>query len=496
MLEQLWRDAKKRAGVGGAAGGGTEITGGGGSGAVPEAGGIGQPPAGDFAHVAAGAQLVRTPLPVYAEYLGTEKLLRAVVKYRGAGMTDWRPLELRKMDGGYGGLIPCKDVTEGAMQYYIQGYGTSDDPVAASGSRSKPYTVPIKAELTGAAPSLPGQDAPKQCAAGAGGGDCPPDFPGCHAQKKSGGEDCVRNGQCESGSCSGGKCVDRNGEGEECEKDGECASGTCADGKCTAAKKGSGDACDTDDECAGGTCRDSKCGGEGGSKKSSKARKIWVGVGGSMDFVSLPSAQDVCLLNGNNPPSPANGAGYECVDPSGHNFPGTDQGLNGNIVKGKGDSVGGGFASGNLRLFASLDYALNMNVLLGARAGYVLFTDPASSPGPAFAPIHLEARFTYLFGKDALAAGIAPLLLLAAGASEFDASFGVQVLTTNPNQTRNENAWIVAGPLFGAAGLGVRFLLSANVAATAILKAQGAFGGTAGFLLVPVAPELGIQFGL
>ncbi len=498
MLEQLWRDAKKKAGVAAAGAGepaGAAPPGGAAAGSSEVPGATGQPAAGDFAHVAAGAQLVRTPLPVYAEYLGTEKLLRVVVKYRGAGMTDWKPLELRKMESGYGGLIPCKDVTEGVMQYYIQGYGTSDDPVAASGSRTKPYSVPIKPELTGPAPTLPGQEPPKQCAESAGGGgDCPPDFPGCHAQKRAGGEDCSRNGQCESGSCSGGKCVEKSGEGEECEKDSECASGTCSDGKCTAPKKLSGDACDTDDDCASGTCKDGKC-GEGSGKKSQKGPRLWIGVSASVDLVNLPGAQDVCVLNNNNPPSPKNGAGYECVDPgTGKNFPGTNPAVNASIVQGRGDSVGGGFTLGNIRLMASLDYATSMNVLLGARIGYVLSTDPASSPGPAFAPIHLEARLTYLFGKDALASSVAPLVLLALGAGEFDASFGVQVATTTNMRPLNETAWLVAGPFFAAAGGGLRFLLGPNLAATVAVKAQGAFGGTAGSLL-GFSPEAGIQLG-
>lgn len=511
-LEGVWAEAKKKAGVGGGGGGGATPPGGaGGETVAPAEGGASQPAAGDFAHVPAGAQLVRTPLPIYAEYLGTEKLLRVVVKYRGAGMTDWRPYELRKMESGYGGLIPCKDVAEGSMQYYIQGYGSSDDPVASSGSRTKPYTVPIKTELTGPAPTLPGQEAPRQCAETVSGGDCPPDFPGCHNPKKGAGDDCRRNGECDSGQCASGKCVEKKGEGEECDKDGECASGTCSDGKCTAPKKGSDETCDTDDDCSSGSCKDGKC-AEVTSKKSrsAKAPRIWIGIGASLDVMSLPQANDVCKLKLDmvtRAVTPSNSSGYQCADPnSGANFPGTNGTVNDQIQMGApeqvGDSVGGGILPGNLRLMASFDYAVTMNVLLGARAGYVLFTDPASSPGPSFPPIHLEGRFTYLFGKDALASSIAPLIFVAAGASEFDASISVQVRLGQasgpgglPAGTRNENAWLTAGPFFGAVGVGVRFLASKGVAITAAAKGQGAFGGAAGSLL-GIAPELGLQFGL
>ena len=53
---------------------------------------------------------------------------------------------------------------------------------------------------------------------------------------------------------------------------------------------------------------------------------------------------------------------------------------------------------------------------------------------------------------------------------------------------------IGAGPVFAAAGGGVRYLISKKVAATGALKLQGAFGGQAGFLF-GVVPELGIQMG-
>src|SRR6202042_1301540 len=162
--------------------------GGGGGGGSAGGGGGGSQPSGDFAHTPPLEAPVRTPLPVYAEYSGGEQLARVILKYKGAGMGDWKPVELAKMDSGFGGMIPCKDVTQGTMSYYIQGFNAGNDPVATSGSRNKPYTVPVKAQISGPAPSLPGQSAPKQCGELAG-AECPPDFPGCNSKKASG-EDC------------------------------------------------------------------------------------------------------------------------------------------------------------------------------------------------------------------------------------------------------------------------------------------------------------------
>jgi len=141
---------------------------------------------------------------------------------------------------------------------------------------------------------------------------------------------------------------------------------------------------------------------------------------------------------------------------------------------------------------ASFDYALNMNMLLGARLGYVLNTYPGSTPPPPFPPIHLEARFTYLFGKDAILNSIAPLFLVAAGVSQFDASLGVEVALTG-SKPRNENAWLTAGPLFGAVGAGARFLVGKNVAITGVIKGQFASGSPSS--LVGFAPEVGAQLG-
>ena len=443
----------------------------------------GSQPSGDFAHTPAPEAPVRTPLPVFVEYSGDETLARVIAKYKGTGMTDWKPIELTKKGTGYGGLIPCKDVTLGTMSYYVQGFNAGNDPIATSGSRTKPYSVPVKDEISGPAPAFPGQDPPKQCGELAG-AECPPDFPGCNS-KKGAGEDCDKDKQCSSNSCVGGKCAEKKAGGDDCEKDDECASGSCSDSKCTEAKKSGGQDCESDDECDSGSCKDSKCSSGGGGGTFSR---WWVGVSVSLDLYSMPSAKNVCSLSTGE----INSAGYACVDGTGAKFP-ASAGENSNIIANDGDQVSGGFTHGPLALMASLDYALSQNVLLGARLGYELLTIPT---GAAFAPVHAEARLTYLFGKDALTSKLAPLALVGLGVGEFDAFVPVTVFSdvTNPPQGHPFNAWLTAGPVFATAGGGARFLLGKKVAATAALKLQGAFGGTAGFLF-GIVPEVGIQFG-
>lgn len=67
------------------------------------AGAMGEQPSGDFAHTPAGEQRVNTPLPVYVEYSGSGGIVRVVVKYKGAAMSDWGKVDLKHVGTGWGG---------------------------------------------------------------------------------------------------------------------------------------------------------------------------------------------------------------------------------------------------------------------------------------------------------------------------------------------------------------------------------------------------------
>jgi len=488
MLQGVWNDVKRRV----AGGGSTPAP----AVAAPPAA---PPPAGDFVHTPPSEALVRTPLAVYVEYPGSEALGRVLLKYKGAGMSDWKAVDLRKIGDGYGGLIPCKDVAQGTMQYYIQGFDPHDQPLAMSGSRTAPFTVEVSAQISGAEPSLPGRPPPEQCSseeAGNAGGssDCPPDFPGCKAPKKEVGRKCAKDDECATGLCFDDRCSEKKAGGEECDADVVCASGICKNDKCSD-KKGTGDYCEKDDECASNRCEDSKC----RTGPAAEFHRVWIGLGIQADLYVMPSGPDACKLNAAGT-KPLNSAGYNCVDPppANTNFPSPQSGsLNSEI---SGGDVQSGVKFGNLRILASVDYAFTPNVMVGVHGGYVLFTNPATgTPGAAFAPVHVEARLSYVFGQNALAspAVVSPMVLLAAGVGEFDAFVPVTVAFTQASNVapRAENAWLTAGPGFLAGGAGVRLKLGSSLAATGVLKLEGAFGGTAGFLF-GIAPEIALQFGL
>jgi hypothetical protein len=360
--------------------------------------------------------------------------------------------------------------------------------------------------------------------------------PGCATGAEEG-EACSKDKDCKSRLCTDGACAAGSlAIGEACEKDGQCKSSSCKEGACVASeggKLGNGESCDSDSQCESGKCKDDVCAEGGGGGKFSR---IWIGIGVQLDMYLLPSATNVCKLD----TSASYTTPYVCVNPAaldlgpfgagpankvppslppGSPFPG-NTGANGMgtslgsgsaelnkliiLSNGSNDQVSGGFALNNIRILASFDYAITQNMLAGLRAGYVLNTDPGSGvAGPAFAPAHIEARFTYLLGKNAISkGGIAPMFFGGLGVGEFDAYVPVAVAVGNNPAfmggkvaTYAPNAWAVAGPFFAAAGGGVRIGFSPRVAMTVGLKLELGLGGPAGSLF-GVAPEAGVQFGL
>ena len=448
-LDAIYHEAKKAAASGG--------------------GGGGPPPAGDFSHTPVTEQQVRTPVPIYTEYGGSETLKRVIAKYKGLGMTEWKSLELKSIGSGYGANVPCADVQAGDFQYYLQGFNDQNDPVASGGDRSNPYHVAIKNDAVADPPHLPGQSPPSQCADK---GDCPPDFPGC---KKAAPDKAA-------------PVVDESlkGEGEACEEDSECKSTSCKDSKCTAPPE------DT---------------------SKPKRIKFWVGVAGSLDLTFLHSSNNVCQLYlpgatpgttlpaGGTAGQPTNSAGYFCTD-NGNDYP-TRQGLTQaeDLRASSADSVGGGMAPGNVRLMASFDYAATYNMMIGARIGAALITYPGSA-AKSFPPLHIEARYTYVFGDQPIGnAGLHPFVLAGLGLADFASSVNVAVFenpcsspASNSICARNVQAWEIGGPFFIEAGGGARWAFTPAFAAYVDLKLVGALGGGAGFMFIPT-PEVGAQYG-
>ena len=149
------------------------------------------PPAaeGDLTHEPPAEQAIRTPVPIYAELPEGMQARKVTVRYKPFGSSAWKSVDMSRVKDGWGAEIPCLDVgdTTGNLAYFIQAVDAQGEVVAFSGTRSAPHQVPIKNELDGEPPHLPGKPPPAQCADTA---DCPPEFPGCHngGEGEGGGE--------------------------------------------------------------------------------------------------------------------------------------------------------------------------------------------------------------------------------------------------------------------------------------------------------------------
>ncbi len=395
-----------------------------------------QPIGGDFTHTPAPEQKIRTPLPIYVEPPEGTSLTRVVVKYRGARMSDWGKVELAKEGDGWGGLIPCGAVTQGALVYWIQGFDSSGSPVASSGDPKHPFTVPIRTQTSGDEPSLPGKPPPRACTPG-------------------------------SGSDSG---------------DGGDGGG---------------------DEGAGGAAAEHR-----------RYARLWVGVSGTFEFVSTPTADAPCVLNpsGAMKGYPANPSNLYCVDSNGNDFPPRNQAgfnINSSLLQalpsnpGAAGHANGGIQAGDVRLMLTVDYALSQNLLVGGRMGIVFNSYPgsaASQDGRAAGfKVHVEGRATYLLGAAPLeTVGFVPMGFAGLGLGEFDGHVTTVVSQPNPQPggaplTQPVDVWLTDGPFFFVVGAGARYQFSPRLAGTLAARLNIAIGGNG--VLPTYGPEVGVVYG-
>lgn len=396
-------------------------------------------PTGDFDHDPAIEQREDTPLPIHVEYEGSSKLTQVVVKYKGAQMREWARIELKNVGGNsYEGLIPCADVTRGMMRYWIQGFDKTGDPAAATGDPKHLFYVAIRDKITSEPPRLPGKPPPRSCEES----DCPPGLPGCK-------------------------------------------------------KKGAAAASDASAEGGGAAAEEA----EGSDKKKAQNvgpgyTRLWFGLSFAVDLVVLPGASDVCRRSDVNG-SPLNSAGYYCYDSvASADFP-KSSAVNDTLAVGKSGTTSGALQPGDIRVLLAFDYAMSPSLLLGGRLGYVANSYPGKSAvnqGHAFfAPLHIEARATYLLGPAPLThVGFAPMGFAGLGLSEFDGHQSTPVNFTNA-MPLNVDVWLTDAPFFIVLGGGARYQLSPRAAVTGALRLNVVIGGNG--LMPTFGPEIGVLYG-
>ncbi len=446
---------------------------------------------GDFIHTPPAAQLVNTPMPLYVEYDGDDEVGRVLAKYKGFGMGEWKSVELKPMGEGFAATIPCKDVLEGPLVYFVTGFDKDNTPVANAGDKQKPFIVRVRKEVPMADRAhFPGAEPPAQCAEPT---DCPPNFPGCKAAAPA----------------------DDLGEiGDECDAGDECRSGVCAKGVCAVAS----------------TAKSS--GGGSSSRFGGTAGRWFVGLSGGIDMVFMPEAKDACLLDSASG-KPLN-AGVYCTSGS-TDFPArtayanerlrsaNDPAINPARLPAAGGTPGfpgkinSGTAFGTMTANVHVDYALTPNVLVGARMGWMFNGYPGkagTSEGATLAiPMHLEARGTYFFGDDPLAReGLSLYAFGGVGVSQTAAFVETNVRYGadpgrpadadggTPDAGQNETVftgkvkgWFLGGPVMLGVGGGARYAFDSKLAVFAAPRLQLNMGG--GAVGIAISPEVGMQYG-
>lgn len=173
---------------------------------------------GNLDHTPAVEQLSQTAVPVFVKKSDDLEIDSIKVFYRSLGMKKPKAAEMSETDDGYTFLIPCADVFEPVVEYFIVATNAEGETIGNSGTAEAPIAVPIVGERTEPAPSLPGQVPPATCSAD---DECPPGMPGC-----------------------GGSA----GLGDTCSSDNDCASGLiCEDDFCSSGEREASDDDDADD---------------------------------------------------------------------------------------------------------------------------------------------------------------------------------------------------------------------------------------------------------
>lgn len=113
------------------------------------------------------AQGFQVPLFLKVPKLPSEtmKVKRVVVEYTAPGSDGTQSIELKPMQGGYGGYLPCEaSLKPGELHYQIKVINDCDTLIGGAGSDTEPRRIKLKPATDYAQPHLPGQLPPEACA--------------------------------------------------------------------------------------------------------------------------------------------------------------------------------------------------------------------------------------------------------------------------------------------------------------------------------------------
>lgn len=160
---------------------------------------------GQIPHRPVTEQLNNTALPIFVDVPGNASVGGISVFYKAPGMRDFRQVEMRRMEGGYGLELPCAEIMAPLVSYYVVARDEDGETMGTAGDAETPFSVQIVSQRSMPPPALPGAPPPEQCTDT----ECPPGMSGCSDGGTAGlGDTCVTSQDCRSGlSCEDNFCI-------------------------------------------------------------------------------------------------------------------------------------------------------------------------------------------------------------------------------------------------------------------------------------------------
>jgi hypothetical protein len=442
-----------------------------------------RPPDDGIIHTPPTEQATLTPVPIYVELDQDSETAKVIVQYKPYG-AEWKKLELRRTEGGYGGEIPCREVgsATGDLLYYLYVVDGAGDLVAKNGSRAAPNRVAIRNRISGPAPHLPGKPAPSRCSDV---NDCPPDFPGCLREGKSPADRGEDRANGDKGSRGNKVLATGKAWGDGCHTDSECGPGlACKAGQCDTGEKAvdeasaaSGTACESNEDCAKGET----CGADGVCQAPGiPLKRFWISAHVAQDVSMVGSVGNVCGTSGDAAPS-----NVLCLSSGGDPYTGVAE--PGSPGDGRGNAIRGGPHLGTTRVLAGVEYLVDANVMIGARIGYAFNSAPRDT-----LPLHLEARASYVLGQDPFRkTSVRQVIAIIGGRAEIDDRYDVQVReVARSGAIEDLTVYRAAGKYFAGVSAGLWVPTGAKQAVVAEMKLIATFP-TQGFA---ISPSVGYAF--
>jgi hypothetical protein len=156
------------------------------------------PATGNLDHEPVPEQLAQTPIPVFVRRSDELEAEKVKIFYRSLGMTKPGAAEMKPTQDGWAFLIPCIDVAEPTVEYFIVAEDSDGNKVGNFGDPNAPVSVNVVTTRSLPPPALPGLPPPQTCSAAIE-NECPPGLPGCRSGNGQLGDSCTSDEACSTG---------------------------------------------------------------------------------------------------------------------------------------------------------------------------------------------------------------------------------------------------------------------------------------------------------